>query len=195
MRHEVFDYFLYIKPLLTPWECGDIGIIMDTEHAFFVSVVDVLGHGKQPYELAKKPEQFLIGNYTPNLFELVSSLHEHISGSIGIAGSFLQIDKNDGKFSFIGVGNVVTVFGNPVHSRMLNHDGVIGYRMPTLHPQDGYLKEGDSIFMYSDGIKEHFVLDRHVLRRLNSAQRVATHVVNTYGKSQDDKACFVLFSH
>jgi hypothetical protein len=186
------DYFLYIKPLLTPKECGDTGIILDFEDTLFISIMDVLGHGAEAYKVAVKATTFLRNSFQRNMITLTNELHKHLIGTRGLVGNLLFLTKETGIVSYVGIGNVSTISFGKSYTRMVNQDCIIGYNLRNPKEQTFTLNKGDLLVMHSDGIKSIYNIKDNTDLLSGNCEQIATGVVQKLGKPNDDKACFVL---
>ena len=188
----IVDYYTYIKPLISEPECGDISIMLDSDDVFFAALLDVLGHGKEARQLALKSIDVIEGNYSDNLNEIVEVLHKKIKNSRGLVGSFIRIDKKTGNLTFLGIGNVTSIIIGKENHRFVNKQGIIGQNISNPRIEEVKLKDKDLVLLYSDGIPEKITIDKNIPLYSRHPKIIASEIVDSYGKNNDDSACFVL---
>jgi hypothetical protein len=102
------------------------------------------------------------------------------------------MDIDTGDLMYVGVGNIAVKILGPRAFSFVPRDGVIGYVMPTPREQHRKLYAGDTLVMYSDGIKEHFdPLDCSGLLN-GTAESIAGGLLQQFGKKDDDASCIAL---
>ena len=186
------NYFLAIRPLIKNVECGDTGIIKEFDHKIFIGIIDVLGHGKEAYEIAVISKKYLENNYHKDLIVIMKGLHECLKDSRGAVAGLCLIDLIAGELKYVGIGNITArIFGaNTV--RIVPRPGIIGYAIPTLREERMKLYNNDVLLLYTDGIKEHFELEDYPKLLQDDARTIASNIINKFGKKNDDAACIVL---
>ena len=193
-KRQVFkaDYFLTVKPLTKNVECGDTGIIKEFDHKLFISIIDVLGHGKEAYDIAVVSKDFLEENYRKDLVEVMKGLHKHLRNSRGAVAGLCLLDLITGELKYVGTGNITArIFGtNTV--RIVQRPGIIGYAIRTIREERMKLYNNDVLLLYTDGIKEHFKLEDYPELLQDNTRTIATDIINKFGKKNDDAACIVL---
>ncbi|MBI5589717.1 MAG: SpoIIE family protein phosphatase [Deltaproteobacteria bacterium] len=187
------DYHLVLRALLgAPTECGDTGIIRTYDSQCFLGLVDALGHGKEAYRIACLAHDYLERNFHDDLVMMMKGLHEHLKGTRGIVAALCRMDINTGELLYVGVGNICVKIMGPRAFTFVPRDGIIGYVIPTPCEQHRRLYSGDTLVMYSDGIREHFdPLDCAGLFS-GSAQSIASGLLRQFGKKDDDASCIAL---
>ena len=76
--------------------------------------------------------------------------------------------------------------------RLVSRDGVLGQNMRTPHLQTLDLAPGDTLLLYTDGVKDRFGLDDYRGLLFEDLDCVASTVVERYGKGHDDAACIAI---
>lgn len=187
------DYHFVFRALLgAATECGDTGIIKVCDNKCFLGLVDVLGHGKDAYMIACLASDYLEGHYYDDLVIMMKGLHEHLKGTRGIVAALCRIDINTGDLMYVGIGNICVKIMGPRPFTFVPRDGIIGYVMPSPREQCRKLYSGDTLVMYSDGIREHFnPLDCAGLFN-GTAESIAIGLLKQFGKKDDDASCIAL---
>lgn len=175
-----------------PDECGDAGLIVDSDGRCFLALIDVLGHGPQAHEVALLAVDFLRENSAMELTELMSALHGRLRGSRGAVATLGRFDCATGALSLVGIGNITArLFGGEAQ-RLLGRDGIVGYSLPAPRLREAIMHPGDVLMLYSDGIREHFELFDRPGLLLGNAATIAGEVLAHFGKGDDDASCLVL---
>lgn len=187
------DYHYVFRALLGPaHECGDVGIVKEYDNYCFLGLVDALGHGKNANGVACRAYQYLELHYREDLVVLMQGLHGHLKGTKGGVAALCRLNIDSGELLYVGVGNITVKIMGPRAFSFVSRDGVIGYIIPTPTELRHKLHSGDTLVMYSDGIREHFnPLDYPGLFNGN-AEAIADGLLNQLGKKDDDASCIVL---
>lgn len=189
---NVDSHYVFRALLGAPTECGDTGIIkLDNENCF-LGLVDVLGHGKQAYNVACLANDYLERHFTDDLVCLMQGLHEHLKGTLGAVAAFCRLDINTGDFVYVGIGNITVRILGPRACKMVSRDGVIGYRIPSVKEQRHIFYPGDILMMHSDGIREHFNTLDCTSMLSDTAETIAKGILEKFGKQDDDASCIAL---
>jgi negative regulator of sigma-B (phosphoserine phosphatase) len=188
------EYFLATRPLPghKESECGDIGLIREFEQKVFIALSDVLGHGRDARKIAITIKHYLEKNYRKDLIEIIQGLHAKIKRSVGAVIAASLLDRKTGKLRYIGVGNIVVRKFGSSSVRIVSRSGIIGYAMPTPKEEIMQLYDDDILILHTDGIISHFELGEYPELLKDDAKTVATHIINKFGKAEDDAACIVL---
>ncbi|MBF0211854.1 MAG: SpoIIE family protein phosphatase [Desulfamplus sp.] len=186
--------FHIVKRSLTGWEdeCGDTGISVVSDNQCFVALVDVLGHGKEAYDVALIAEKYLSEHYRMGLIEMMNGLHEHLKGTRGAVAALCRINLNDGVLLYSGIGNINTRVLGSQNLILMPRDGIIGYMSGS--PKESQLKlySGDTLILTSDGVKEHINFECYPELLNGSAKEIANNIVELFAKGNDDSSCIVL---
>jgi negative regulator of sigma-B (phosphoserine phosphatase) len=192
-RPAEVDYYL-VKRGLTGWEdeCGDTGMVREIGDRCFLALFDALGHGKEAYETALLAEHYVSENIDRDLVDVMQGLHIHLKGTRGVVAAFCLLNQCTGNLRYVGVGNITTkIYGaQPYH--FVPQDGIVGYMMASPKEQQRRLHHGDILMLSSDGIREHFDIYDFPDLLSGSARQIATAVMDSLGKGNDDASCLVL---
>lgn len=187
------DYHYVFRALLGPaHECGDIGIVREYDNQCFLGLVDALGHGKNAYDVACRAYEYLEANCRNDLVATMQGLHGHLKGTKGCVAALCRLNIDTGEILYVGIGNIAVKIMGPRAASFVPRDGVVGYIIPTPTGQRHILYPGDTLVMYSDGIREHFnPLDYPGLFD-GSAKSIADGLLNHLGKKNDDASCIAV---
>ncbi|MGH7545840.1 MAG: SpoIIE family protein phosphatase, partial [Gemmatimonadota bacterium] len=110
----------------------------------------------------------------------------------GVVLSAARIDAAAGALAWLGVGNVegVLSLARPAASRrsrdrerLIPDAGVLGSRLPPLHPRALPLEPGDLLIFATDGVDIAFADERPPS---GSPREIAKRLLATHGRSTDD---------
>jgi serine/threonine protein phosphatase PrpC len=76
--------------------------------------------------------------------------------------------------------------------RLVPKGGVLGYRISKTHKHILKLYGGETLLLYSDGIKEHFEAFECEGLLKENAENIAQGILRKFGKRNDDASCIVL---
>ena len=187
------DYYIR-KQALTgiEEECGDFGFVKEYDDCCLIALVDVLGHGKEAYDVALMAETYLIENYSKEPAELIKGLHEHLKDTRGAVSTVCKLAIETGELKYSAMGNIAgRVMGNNPF-RLTGKDGILGYMIPTPVEHQIKLYTGDILILSSDGVKEHFDPIDYPEILLGNAKRITADFIDQLGKKNDDASCIVL---
>jgi len=186
------DYFLAVRPLAGETGCGDAGIIKEFDNKVFIGIVDVLGHGENADEIAMICVDFLEKNYRQDLMEMMGGLHQQIKGSRGAVVGLCLLVLKTGELTFVGMGNIAARKFGSSNVRIIPRSGIVGYTMRHLREEKMTLTDGDVLVLHTDGVKEHFDLEDYPELLVDDAEIVANHIINQFGRAEDDACCIAL---
>ncbi len=188
------DYSSVKKPLVgnKDIECGDVCVIQEFDGKIFLGIIDVLGHGQGAYEVAVLCKYYLEKHYKSDLLEVLEGLHEHIRSTRGAIAGLGLLDIESGKLKYLGMGNPVAKIFGIEPKKIPPRPGVVGYVIRSPLVNTFQLNDGDVLVMYTDGINEHFELDDYPELLKDSAETIATNIMQRFSKEHDDAACIAL---
>lgn len=173
-------------------ECGDIGFIKEYSDHCFLALVDILGHGREARKVAIYAKNYLENNYTKDIVDVMNGLHECLRGTRGAVAAICNLNISSGELEYVGIGNITVRVSGIGSYRVLPKDGIIGYRIQKPHKQVLKLYNGETLILYSDGIKEHFNSFECESLFKEDAGDMAEDILKSFGKNDDDASCIVL---
>jgi len=189
--HRV-EYAQVNRPHYYEHVSGDAAVVREKDHLLFAAIVDVLGHGREAYELAVDIEKFLIAQWGSSVVDLMGRLHEHLVGSRGAAAGLCLVDRRSGLLRYTGIGNtVIRRFGSR-EVRLLSRPGIVGGSRRTPREEQMTLTPGDVVLLYTDGVKDRFELSEYPQLLHHTAESITRAVVQRFGKDHDDATCLAL---
>lgn len=178
----------------TPGEyvSGDSVVIVEFDAFILTAIIDVSGHGSKAHELSISISDYIHKFPSKDLITLIKELHKILVGTLGAAVGLLLVDIESSAFQYFGVGNTGANRSVGEPWKGISRDGILGQRLPGLYPQVGFLKNGDVICMFSDGVTDHAVNTFVKNNSHKSAQNIADNLVKELGKQHDDASCAIL---
>ena len=173
-------------------ECGDAGVIKESEGAKFLGLIDALGHGRPAHEVAMIAVDYLEQNHREPLTEMMQGLHACLKGTRGAVAAFCRLDLATGELAYVGMGNITVRVLGPRASRFVPRDGILGHIITKPREETRRLSAKDVLVMYSDGIREHFDVCECPGLLCGTAKTIAAELLRRFGKGSDDASCIVL---
>jgi negative regulator of sigma-B (phosphoserine phosphatase) len=172
---------------------GDLAVFAPTAAGGLACVIDGLGHGPEAADAAETCAQVVRAHAEAPAQELLQACHEALLQTRGVVMTAAWFDLERGQLSWAGVGNVDARL---VHSGpelredvALVFGGVLGYRMPRVRPATMALGRGDLLVMITDGIDGAI---SPALSGGGAAQALASRILDTHGKGNDDALAVVI---
>ena len=181
-------------PLPGESESGDLCLIKRVGKGTLVAVVDGLGHGQEAASAAHAAVAALDRYAREPLIELVRRSHDALTGLRGVVLGLAYLDPHAATMAWLGVGNVGGVLlradvGNrPSRITLVPNAGFIGAEPAHATTRSVPLALGDTVILYSDGIKDGFA---ESLVLSNSPQEIADFVIARHLKGNDDALVLV----
>jgi anti-sigma regulatory factor (Ser/Thr protein kinase) len=187
------------RPLSGESVCGDAWAVRtvadpqqdgepDPDAPLLVMLCDGLGHGP----LAARASGLAVAAFhrasASEPTEIVSTLHQAMTGTRGGALGVARIDLRTRQISYCGVGNisafVVSAAGR--RSPLLSAPGIVGHHLPRLRGFAHELPPGASLVLHSDGLTERW--DPSAMPGLfgHSGTVIAAQLLREAGVRKDD---------
>ncbi len=181
-------------PLPGEAESGDLCLIKRVGKGTLVAVVDGLGHGQDAASAAHAAVGVLDRYAREPLIDLVRRCHEALVGLRGVVLGLAYLDPQAATMAWLGVGNVGGIvlradLGNrPSRITLVPSAGFIGAEQARPTTRSVPLALGDTVILFSDGIKEGFA---ESLVLSNTPQEIADFVITRHVKGNDDALVLV----
>lgn len=181
-------------PLQGQSESGDVCLIKRVGKGTLIAVVDGLGHGQDAASAAHAAVGALDRYSREPLIDLVRRCHDALVGLRGVVLGIAYLDPQGATMAWLGVGNVGGVLlradlGNrPSRITLVPHAGFIGAEPAHPTTRSVPLALGDTVILYSDGIKDGFA---ESLVLSNTPQEIADFVITRHLKGNDDALVLV----
>lgn len=178
-----------VQPLASETESGDACVTIPWSRGTLLVLADGLGHGPRAAEAAAAFITCVEASRELPLDDVFARSHRALCKTRGAVGTVARFDDARASLEFAGVGNVGTLL-LPADARAPLHPiaeaGVLGSVFRNVRPQTFAFGVGDTLLMFSDGVRSRFDVER--LRGI-SPQDAAELVVRTHAKGTDDAAC------
>ena len=181
-------------PLPGQSESGDLCLVKRVGKGTLLAVVDGLGHGQDAASAAHAAVGALDRYSREPLIDLVRRCHEALVGLRGVVLGLAYLDPQTATMAWLGVGNVGGVLlradlGNrPSRITLVPNAGFIGVEQTRPTTRSVPLAPGDTVILYSDGIKDGFA---ESLALSNTPQEIADFVITRQVKGNDDALVLV----
>lgn len=187
------DYYGLVRSHVGYRHAGDAAVVVEHEGKLLAAIVDVLGHGPEAHDVAARAKLFLDNGLGPGEpIGLLRSLHEVLKGTRGAAAGVAVLDTATGLLRYAGVGNTVIRRFGAGSDRLVSADGIVGGSMRAPREQRMTLCPGDTVIMYSDGVRDRFELRDYPQLLLQDAETIARTVIRLFARDHDDAACIAV---
>jgi serine phosphatase RsbU (regulator of sigma subunit) len=181
-------------PLPGQAQSGDLSLSKRVGKGTLIAVVDGLGHGQEAASAAHAAIGALDRYSREPLVDLVRRCHAALVGLRGVVLGLAYLDPQAATMTWLGVGNVggillrVDAASRPARIALVPNAGFIGAEPTHPTPRVVPLALGDTVVLFSDGIKDGFA---ESLSLSNSPQEIADSVISRYAKGNDDALVLV----
>lgn len=175
-----------VRPCIGESVSGDAQLILDTEEALVITVVDGLGHGHGAATASEAFVEYVQANPDEPVDRLMLDASSAISSTRGAAAALIRIDRTRSTLSFCGIGNIHFHAVGDVRMSPVCLPGIVGHRVRKVIPYDFALDGNGMFVMCSDGISSRLHLEDYAGR---SVQEIADAILVDHGKAHDDATC------
>ncbi len=156
------------------------------------AVIDGLGHGTDAHmasQMAK--EQLLLKSDLP-VNNLLQHTHLSLRNTRGAVIGLVSIDTELKKLAFSGIGNIEGILHSMNNGRksLLSYGGIIGHNIRTPRVFEYEFSPGDTLCMYSDGIKTRWDCDD--INFKGHPQQMAEEILNKFSRKTDDATVLII---
>lgn len=136
---------------------GDAYFVRETDGCTVLAVIDGIGHGDLAHAASQKVVECLEAccnrdtDLDQGLDFAIRSCHEALQSTRGAVLAIAQVV--DDRIRFVGIGNITALKVRERESHFTSMNGVIGRNLKTVKVFSYPYNEGDTILMYSDGIR------------------------------------------
>jgi serine phosphatase RsbU (regulator of sigma subunit) len=193
-RHLRIDTAFAMEPLPGETESGDLCLVKRVGVGTLVAVVDGLGHGEEAATAAHAAVGALERHAREPLADIVRRCHEALLGLRGVVLGLAYLDPQAATLTWLGVGNVGGLLlradsgSRTARITLVPSAGYIGGEPPHPTSRSVPLALGDTLILFSDGIREAFA-DTVVLT--NTPREIADSVIGRHSKGNDDALVLV----
>jgi anti-sigma regulatory factor (Ser/Thr protein kinase) len=165
---------------------GDKWAIADLGSVAYCLLVDGLGHGIEAAEAANLAVKRFKENTSKPPTEIMRAMHKALRGTRGAVGAVAQIDKENNRLHFCGLGNIAgIVVGENERKHLTSMNGTIGYEARKFSEFTVPWSQDSLLVMHSDGLSSKTFEDIDSIRGL-SAPIIAAWLYQRYSKGSDD---------
>lgn len=194
-RSPAVEVSVASRPLKGHDESGDASFVGGVPGGTLLAVIDGLGHGTQAAS-ASRLAVTTLGNHAGETLErLILRCHESLRNSRGAVMTLALINERDATLTWTGVGNVEgRLLRSWSHDAMRDSDapmllgGVVGHRLPLVHPSTTRLRRGDVIVLITDGIDAVY---SDSLRLEGTPSQMSQWIMTRHHKEHDDALVLV----
>ncbi len=138
---------------------GDAYFVRETDGCTVLAVIDGIGHGDPAHAASQKAVECLDACCNPDqdLDYAIRSCHESLQSTRGAVLAIARVV--DDCIRFAGIGNITALKVRKEESHFTSMNGVIGRNLKTVKVFSYPYNEGDTILMYSDGIRGLDIVD------------------------------------
>lgn len=182
---------LRVRPKAGEAVSGDAAFSVERPSGPLLLVVDGTGHGPEARDAAARAEATVRATGVTDPAALLELLDQALRGQVGAAAGVAHVDIVGRRVAYAGIGNVSARVVGKKEVRLVNGNGLLGQRFRLPREQYVELQPMDAIVMHSDGISERFDSISFPELVWAPAARVATLLLERFGKDHDDASCLV----
>ncbi len=169
-------------------ESGDRHFLALKQDRILMAVIDGIGHGEEAAAAAEAALAALEECADDSVGAMIRRCHEKLRTTRGVVLSVASIDVARGIMSWIGVGNVQALLFRGLavggeQEALLLRGGVVGAQLPTLQEAQLAVRSGDTIVLFTDGVRADFT--RH-LSLSERPQQAANTILGEFHNGNDD---------
>jgi len=175
--------------------CGDtVGHGEVSEGITRLMVADGLGHGPLAAEASRAAVTVFKANLHLNLTSLLEKMHGALKTTRGAAVSVAEVDAGKQQVRYTGVGNIAGYIVNAEeeYTHTVSMNGTLGMVQPRLQEFVYPWLPGSMLVMTSDGLKNHWRLDRYPGLAARHPSLIAGVLFRDHSRGNDDSTVAIL---
>ncbi|MGV3663674.1 MAG: SpoIIE family protein phosphatase [Prosthecobacter sp.] len=191
-RHQ---FGLVNVPIKGEQVCGDACSYLDLGSGRMrMLVADGLGHGPLAAEASERAVKTFELKKHLELPTLMEEIHEALRGTRGAAVAVAEINMERGRVFYAGVGNIAGCLlrENAETSHLVTMNGTMGVVRSKIQQFDYAWDSGAVLVMTSDGIKNHWRLDKYAGVMTRHSGLLAGILFRDFARQTDDMTVAVL---
>lgn len=173
--------------------CGDSWGVEQTDRSSTLLVADGLGHGYEASLASLEAVRTLRGN--PHLAPgaLLELSHKALRSSRGAAVAVARIDRERGKLTFSGLGNVAGQIysGSEAAQHLVSVNGTAGHEAQRIREFSYAWPENGMLVMHSDGLTSGTGIEAQPRLALHDPSLIAGVLYRDFNRGQDDATVVV----
>jgi anti-sigma regulatory factor (Ser/Thr protein kinase) len=190
VRKEGHQFGLVNVPIKGEDICGDAGAILALDGGRMrLLLADGLGHGPLAAEASQAACAVLSAEPRLDLCSLLEKIHDALKATRGAAVAVAEVDVSKGRLCYAGVGNIAgyIIQGNTGDStHLVSMNGTLGAVRSRIQ-EFSYPWSAESLLvMTSDGIKNHWRLDRYAGIANRHPSLIAGILYRDHARTTDD---------
>lgn len=190
----MLEWAVAMRPAEREKDSGDACLVWATPHGTAVAAVDGLGHGPAAAAAARSALTAIKADQTWSVEDIVLSCHHELRRMRGAVLAVGLLPRAESKMAWLSVGNIESFVVHAEEGRrcvreaLPTRGGVVGYRLPPLHPSLISLSPGDLLVMATDGVASGF---GGTIRCDRTPSENADAILALHGKLSDDALVLV----
>jgi serine phosphatase RsbU (regulator of sigma subunit) len=171
---------------------GDAHEVNWTGSSCRISLVDGLGHGPEAAAAAAFARSNLAAQPHLDPIEAIKACHQALRDTRGAAISVVKVDPITRRLVGAGVGNVVVhVKSSGASHTLLTDRGIVGYKLPVVHPFELTLGNDWLLIVHTDGMSARFGMEATLPRLAGGPQAFADEILRRWARDDDDATIVV----
>ncbi len=154
-------------------------------------MVDGLGHGKFAEIAAKAAITYVSSNLNKTIQELFQECNKALINTRGVAMGIAIINEKNNNLQYAGVGNIRAKLISDKNRSLTCGYGIVGAGYKKLIVENHEIKSGDTLILYTDGLKEITGTPTYEDSIFNDDEKLATKILQDWSKGIDDCAVLV----
>lgn len=173
---------------------GDCHVFQEFPGGALLGVVDVVGCGQGAVSVATRVLDVLKQRAGQPIPSLVQRCHQELLGTRGAVMALASLEPAKDTVTWLAVGSVDGVLlcgqdrGKSGCQSLVQHFGLVGWKLPTLRVSPLRLSPGDTLIVVTNGIRPDF---RQDLEIRPSAQKTAEFIVSRHARPTDEALALV----
>jgi anti-sigma regulatory factor (Ser/Thr protein kinase) len=170
---------------------GDKWSILQFEKTTNCLLIDGLGHGFEACEAATLAVKRFKENLGKPPSVVMKAVHTSLRGSRGAVGALAQIDHENGKIYFCGLGNIsaITLRGSE-HKHLTSLNGTLGYEARKFLECTERWTKDSVLIMHSDGLSSKTFENLYGIHE-QAPPIISAWLFQKYSKGTDDSTILV----
>ncbi len=187
---ERYQFGLVNVPIKGEHVCGDAGAQLALEDGRVrLLLADGLGHGPCAADASQAAIAVFAAKPQLDLISLLEKIHDELRATRGAAVAVAEMDPARGQLKYAGVGNIAgyIVKGDSTEStHLVSMNGTLGAVRSRIQEFTYPWKADSLLVMTSDGIKNHWRLDRYVGISHRHPSLIAGILFRDHARTTDD---------
>ncbi|WP_395746961.1 SpoIIE family protein phosphatase [Prosthecobacter sp.] len=171
-------------------QCGDASSLLDLGNGRVrLMLTDGLGHGPLAAEASQAALSVFAAEPQMGLGSLLEKIHDALKATRGAAVAVAEVDAAKGRLSYAGVGNIAGYIVQPgslESTHLVSMNGTLGAVRSRIQEFSYPWSDDALLVMTSDGIKNHWRLDRYAGVSNRHPSLIAGILFRDHARTTDD---------